>query len=77
MRKSFDGFVEEGITRAFADISPIEGHGKDGLSLEFVDPYLGDPRNTEAECKDKDLTYSRPLRVTTRLLQEGKLLQET
>ena len=77
VRKSFDAFVEEGIQRAFDDISPIEGHGKDGLSLEFVDPYLGDPRNTEAECKDKDLTYSRPLRVTTRLLQEGKLLQET
>jgi len=77
VRKSFVDFVESGITRAFTEISPIEGHGKDGLMLEFVDPYLGDARNSELECKDKDLTYSRPLRVTCRLLQEGKLLQET
>ncbi|MBU0595724.1 DNA-directed RNA polymerase subunit beta, partial [Candidatus Bipolaricaulota bacterium] len=77
VRRSFADFVEQGITRAFAGISPIEGHGKDGLSLELIDPYLGEPRNSELECKDKDLTFSRPLRVTCRLLQEGKLLQET
>ncbi|MEW5826780.1 MAG: DNA-directed RNA polymerase subunit beta [Candidatus Bipolaricaulota bacterium] len=75
--RSFDEFVKDGIQRAFADVSPIEGHGKDGLTMEFVDPYLGEPRNNETECKDKDLTYSKPLRVTARLLQEGKLLQET
>jgi DNA-directed RNA polymerase subunit beta len=77
VRKSFAGFVENGITRAFAEVSPIAGHGKDGLVLEFIDPYLGDPRNSELECKDKDLTFSRPLRVTARLLQEGTEIQET
>ncbi len=77
VRTSFADFVEHGITRAFAEISPIEGHGKDGLVLEFIDPYLGEPRNSELECKDKDLTYSRPLRVTARLLQDGKQIQET
>jgi len=77
VRKSFGSFVEKGIPRAFQDITPIEGHGKDGLTLEFVDPYLGEPRNSELECKDKDLTYSRPLRVTSILKQEGKTLQET
>jgi len=77
VRKSFAEFVEHGISRAFADVTPLEGHGKDGLVLEFVDPYLGEARNSEAECKDKDLTFARPLRVTARLLQEGKLLQET
>ena len=75
VRESFRKFVEEGIDRAFAGISPIEGHGKDGLSLEFVDPYLGEARNSESACKDKDLTYSKPLRVTARLWQEGRLLQ--
>ncbi len=77
VRRSFSEFIEIGIERAFADVTPIEGHGKDGLVMEFVKPYLGEPRNTEAECKDKDLTYSRPLRVTVRLLQEKKLLQDT
>ena len=76
-RESFRRFVEEGVKKAFSDVSPIEGHGKNGLLLELVNPYLGEARNTERECKDKDLTYSRPLRVTARLLQEGKLLQKT
>lgn len=76
-RESFRRFVDEGVKKAFADVSPIEGHGKSGLLLELIDPYLGEARNTERECKDKDLTYSRPLRVTARLLQEGKLLQKT
>ena len=76
-RESFRRFVEEGVKKAFSDVSPIEGHGKNGLLLELVKPYLGEARNSERECKDKDLTYSRPLRVTARLLQEGKLLQKT
>ena len=77
IKDSFQRFVDQGIASAFADISPIEGHGKDGLLLELIDPYLGEPRNTEAECKDKDLTYSKPLRVTARLSQEGTVIQET
>jgi len=77
VRESFAKFVNAGIGRAFADVSPIHGHGKDGLSLEFQDPYLGEARNSELECKDKDLTYSRPLRVTARLLENDKVLQET
>lgn len=77
IKDSFSRFVDQGIESAFADISPIQGHGKDGLLLELIDPYLGEPRNTEAECKDKDLTYSKPLRVTARLSQEGTVIQET
>ena len=82
VRESFKVFVETGIDRAFADVSPIVGHGRDGLSMEFDSPYLGEARNSELECKDKDLTYSRPLRVTARLLQEREgeektLIQET
>jgi DNA-directed RNA polymerase subunit beta len=77
VKESFKKFLDEGIQRAFADISPIGRTGKEGLTLELVNPYLGEARNTERECKDKDLTYSRPLRVKARLLQDGKKLQET
>lgn len=76
-RESFRRFVEEGITAAFAEVSPIERGRKDDLVLELVDPYLGEARNSEAECKDKDLTYARPLRAMARLLLDGKLQQET
>ena len=77
VKESFKTFLDEGIQRAFADVSPIGRMGKDGLTLELVNPYLGETRNSERECKDKDLTYSRPLRVKARLLQDGKKLQET
>ena len=77
VKESFKTFLDEGIQRAFADVSPIGRMGKDGLTLELVNPYLGEARNLERECKDKDLTYSRPLRVKARLLQDGKKLQET
>ncbi|MGB2982557.1 MAG: hypothetical protein WBC63_01690, partial [Candidatus Bipolaricaulia bacterium] len=77
VRESFARFVERGIPRAFEDITPIEGHGKDKLTLELIDPYLGESRNSELECKDKDLTFSRPLRVTAILKQDGKVLQTT
>ncbi|MCK4410868.1 DNA-directed RNA polymerase subunit beta, partial [Candidatus Bipolaricaulota bacterium] len=76
-RESFDVFVRTGIKEAFSSISPIKGHRKDGLALELTDPYLGEPRSSELDCKDKDLTYSRPLRVTARLLQDGKTRQKT
>jgi len=77
VRKSFADFVQNGIDRAFGEVTPIVGHGKDGLVLELLNPYLGEPRNSELECKDKDLTFSMPLRVTARLTQENDLLQET
>ncbi len=46
IRESFRKFIDEGIKRSFADVSPIVGHGKDGLSLELINPYLGEARNT-------------------------------
>ncbi len=76
-KESFDAFIRTGIKEAFSSISPIKGHRKDGLALELTDPYLGEPRSSEFDCKDKDLTYSRPLRVTARLLQDGKTRQKT
>ena len=67
-KDSYDWFLREGLKEAFADISPItdySGH----LSLEFTDFKLctDDIKYTIPECKERDATYSAPLKVKVRL----------
>ncbi len=75
-RRSYKWFLEKGLKGLFEEISPIQTDGKDGLVLELTNPRLQDPHNSEQACKDKNLTYSAPLRVNGRLLKEGKLVKE-
>ncbi len=66
---SYKWFLEEGLAEAFRDISPISDFsGK--LSLEFVDYKLNeeDKKYTIEECKERDATYSAPLKVNVRLI---------
>ncbi|MBC7317783.1 DNA-directed RNA polymerase subunit beta [Candidatus Bipolaricaulota bacterium] len=74
--QSYARFLREGIPRVFAEVSPIRAPGREDLYLELVDPYLGEPRYDEWECRDRDLTYAAPLKATGRLYAEGKLIQE-
>ncbi|MBR3041845.1 MAG: DNA-directed RNA polymerase subunit beta [Eubacterium sp.] len=66
---SYKWFLEEGLNEAFGDISPITDFtGK--LSLEFVDYKLfeEDKKYSIEECKERDATYSAPLKVNVRLI---------
>ena len=36
--------------------------------LEFGDHSLGEPKYTVEECRERDMTYSAPLRVRVRLI---------
>ena len=53
----------------FADISPIEDF-TGNLSLEFIDYSLGEPKYLVPESKERDVTYSAPLRVKVRLVNK-------
>lgn len=65
--KSYDWFLKEGLLEMFRDISPIEDF-TGNLSLEFVDYRLGEPKYDLEESKNRDTTYSAPLRVKVRLI---------
>ncbi|TDM00881.1 DNA-directed RNA polymerase subunit beta [Macrococcus carouselicus] len=65
--KSYEWFLEEGLLEMFRDISPIEDF-TGNLSLEFVDYRLGEPKYDLDEAKNRDATYSAPLRVKVRLI---------
>ena len=73
---SFEWFVQTGLHELFTDISPITNF-TENLELYFGDHELGEPKYTVLECKEKDVTYSRPLRVTVRLLNKEAVDKET
>ncbi|PLR96359.1 DNA-directed RNA polymerase subunit beta [Bacillus sp. T33-2] len=66
---SYQWFLDEGLREMFHDISPIEDF-TGNLSLEFIDYSLGDPKYPVEESKERDVTYSAPLRVKVRLVNK-------
>ena len=65
---SFRWFQEKGLRQLFEEISPIKDFTGNRLELSFVGYEFREPRYNEQECRQKDLTYSAPLYVRTRLL---------
>ncbi|MBU1023633.1 DNA-directed RNA polymerase subunit beta, partial [bacterium] len=63
---SFNWFLEDGLRDLFERIFPIKGYS-DNLELEFVDYFVCDPTVTVDECKNRDLSFSAPLRLRLRL----------
>ncbi|MEK3856733.1 DNA-directed RNA polymerase subunit beta [Cytobacillus sp. FSL H8-0458] len=66
---SYQWFLDEGLREMFHDISPIEDF-TGNLSLEFIDYSLGEPKYSVEESKERDVTYSAPLRVKVRLVNK-------
>ncbi len=66
-KKSFDDFVNKEIGQVLKDISPMTDYSGN-LVIEFIDYTLSEPpKYTIAECKERDLNYASPFRVTVRL----------
>ncbi|MEW6725267.1 MAG: DNA-directed RNA polymerase subunit beta [Bacillota bacterium] len=68
-QKSYQWFLNEGLQEMFHDISPIQDF-TGNLVLEFIDHSLGEPKWLVEECKERDVTYSAPLRVRVRLINK-------
>ena len=67
-KRSYKWFLEEGLREVFNDISPITDY-TENLVLEFVDYKLGEnTKYSVEECKERDVTYSAPLKVQVRLI---------
>ena len=65
-KKSYNWFVEKGIKEVFEDLFPVENFSGT-LSLEFGDYHFDEPKYSIKESKDRESTYSAPLRVDVRL----------
>ena len=66
-RDSYKWFLEEGLKEILEDISPIT-ISTGNLKLFFKDPVLGKPKYTLDECRERDSTYSAPIRVKVQLV---------
>jgi DNA-directed RNA polymerase subunit beta len=71
--ESFEWFKREGLRDLLDEVSPIEafnggmklyfpGHSKEAKEWK-LDYWFEDPKHNQAECLDRDLTYSAPLYI--------------
>ena len=65
-KKSYEWFIDTGIREVFEDLFPVENFSGT-LSLEFGDFHFDKPKYSIKESKDRESTYSAPLRVDVRL----------
>ena len=69
-RESFEWFLEQGVAEVLRDISPIEDFTGQ-LKLELSDHVFDPPKHSEDECRERDMTFARPLFVTARFMNAG------
>ncbi|TAK36211.1 MAG: DNA-directed RNA polymerase subunit beta [Chloroflexota bacterium] len=67
-RRSFRWFLDEGLRELFAEISPIQDFTGQRLELRFLDYAFGEPKYSDIECRERDMTFAVPLRVRVQLL---------
>jgi DNA-directed RNA polymerase subunit beta len=73
---SFQWFLDRGLRELFHNFSPIEDF-TGNLSLELVDYHLDKEKYSVEECRDRDMTYERPIKATVRLRSAGKEVVES
>ena len=66
-KDSYEWFLETGLREVFKDVGTItDFSGK--LELSFLDYTMEDkPKYTIEECKERDATYAKPIKVRVRL----------
>src|ERR1700760_129273 len=65
--KSFQWFVDEGLGELLAEISPIDDYTGTKLSLSFKDYHFEDPKMSESDARENNISYEAPLKATVEL----------
>ena len=68
--QSWDWIKTEGLTEVYQEISPIADYTGNKYELHFLDHYFRDPKYTPQQSKEREITYSQPLYVKTRLVMK-------
>jgi len=64
---SYKWFREKGLKELFEEVSPIRDWSGKDLELYFADYYFDEPKYTENEAKEQNVSYEAPLRAKLRL----------
>lgn len=65
--KSFQWFVDEGLGELLAEVSPIDDYTGTKLSLRFKSYHFEDPKISEAEARENNVSYDAPLKAVVEL----------
>ena len=66
-KSSYEWFLNTGLKEVFRDVDAVTDYSGN-LELSFIDYSMNDePKYSEEECKARDATYARPLKVRVRL----------
>ena len=65
--KSFDWFVKEGLGEILSEISPIDDYTGTKLSLRFKGYHFEDPKMTESEARENNVSFEAPLKAVVEL----------
>lgn len=66
-KDSWRDFVETGLSEIFAEINPIDDYTGQKLSLRFLSYQFHDPKVTEKDAKENNLTFDAPLHAQVEL----------
>src|SRR3989304_3613622 len=69
--QSYEIFKREGLRELLDEISPMQDFTGNRLELRFTAYGFGDPKYKQEECRERDATFSAPLRVNVQLLVKG------
>ncbi len=68
--KSFKWFVEEGLGELLQEISPIDDYTGTKLTLKFLDYHFEEPKITELEARENNVSYDAPLMAKVELINK-------
>lgn len=66
-KDSWREFVETGLSEIFTELNPIEDYTGQKLELRFKDYHFQDPKVSERDTKENNLTFDAPLHVNVEL----------
>ena len=68
--QSWDWFKTDALMEVYVEISPIEDYTGKKYELHFQEHYFRPPKYTPQESKEREITFSHPLYVKTRLVMK-------
>ncbi len=76
---SFQWLKTDGLKDLLQEISPIEDFSGGRFDLKFLSHEIRKPKNTERECRTREITFSAPLYVTVQLVikETGEVKEQT
>ena len=68
--ESYEWFKTDGLFEVYQEISPIADYTGKKYELTFLEHYFREPKYSPQESKDREITFSQPLYVKTRLVMK-------